>query len=225
MAKILVYNNNTNRMETYFRGENQAMPYNSNRTLTVGEFRGSSNSGLLWTDRRAMEAWNSFRYIYGRPIFVGFAFKRPWEGGHSNLSQHYAGLAFDVGQNLNTQERNQMRNLAVNSGIWNYVEPASLTPRWVHFDERQVAFGYPLVRQGSRGVYVCILQDGLTTLGYNTGGLDGVFGARTRESVIEFQRRNNLTQDGLVGTNTWNSLQSQVVGKGASNTTVLPTNS
>ena len=220
MAKILVYNNSTNRMETYFRDENQAMPYNSNRTLRVGEFRGASKSGLLWTDRRAMEAWNSFRYIYGRPIFVGFAFKRPWEGGHSNLSQHYAGLAFDVGQNLNETERNRMRNLAISSGIWNYVEPANLTPRWVHFDERQVAFGYPLVRQGSRGVYVCILQDGLTTLGYNTGGLDGVFGARTRESVIEFQRKNNLTQDGLVGTNTWNALQSQVVGKGRTSTTI-----
>ena len=224
MAKILVYNNNTNRMETYFRGENQAMPYNSNKTLTVDEFRGSSNSGLLWTDRRAMEAWNSFRYIYGRPIFVGFAFKRPWEGGHSNLSQHYAGLAFDVGQNLNETERNQMRNLAISSGIWNYVEPASLTPRWVNFDERQVAYGYPLTREGSRGEYVCILQDGLTTLGYNTGGLDGVFGAKTRESVIEFQRKNNLTQDGLVGTNTWNALQNQVVAKGPSNTTILPTN-
>ena len=224
MAKILVYNNNTNRMETYFRGENQAMPYNSNRTLTVKEFRGSSNSGLLWTDRRAMQAWNSFRYIYGRPIFVGFAFKRPWEGGHSNLSQHYAGVAFDVGQNLNANERNAMRNLAINSGIWNYVEPANLTPRWVHFDERQVAFGYPLVKQGSRGIYVCILQDGLTTLGYNTGGLDGVFGARTRDAVIEYQRTKGLTTDGLVGRNTWNNLMEDVVAKGLSNTTVLPTN-
>lgn len=222
MAKILVFNNNTNRMETYYRDENQSMPYNSGNTLRVREFRGSSKSGLLWTDRRAMQAWNSFRYIYGKPIFVGFAFKRPWEGGHGNLSQHFAGLAFDVGQNLSNSERNTMRNLAISSGIWNYVEPASLTPRWVHFDERQTNFGYPLIRQGSRGVYVCILQDGLTTLGYNTGGLDGVFGTRTRESVIEFQRKNNLTQDGLVGTNTWNALQAQVVGKGASSTTVLP---
>lgn len=222
MAKILVFNNVTNRMETFFRGETASMPYNSNRTLTVREFRGASKSGLLWTDRRCMQAWNSFRYIYGKPIYVGFAFKRPWEGGHGNLSQHYAGLAFDVGQNLDEAGRNSMRNLAINSGIWNFVEPASLTPRWVHFDERQVASGYPLVRQGSRGVYVCILQDALTTLGYNTGGLDGVFGVRTREAVVQFQNISNLTKDGIVGNNTWNVLMQQIVGKGASSTTVLP---
>ena len=222
MAKILVYNNNTNRMETYYRGESESMPYNSNRSLTVGEFRGASKSGLLWTDRRCMQAWNSFRYIYGKPIYVGYAFRRPWEGGHGTLSQHYAGLAFDVGQNLNDAERNSMRNLAISSGIWNYVEPASLTPRWVHFDERQVASGYPQVREGSRGVYVCILQDALTTFGYNTGGLDGVFGPRTRDSVIAFQNRNGLTQDGIVGNNTWNAIMPQIVGKGASSTTVLP---
>lgn len=210
-------------METYYRSENQRMPYNNNSTLTVREFRGSSKSGLLWTDRRAMEAWNSFRYIYGRPIYVGYAFKRPWEGGHGTLSQHYAGLAFDVGQNLSAQQRNTMRNLAISSGIWNYVEPASLTPRWVHFDERQVASGYPLIRTGSRGVYVCIAQDALTTLGYDTGGLDGVFGIRTNSSVISFQNKNGLSADGIIGRNTWNTLMNQVVGRGASSTTVLPT--
>ena len=66
-----------------------------------------------------------------------------------------------------------------------------------------------------------ILQDGLTTLGYNTGGLDGVFGSKTKNSVIEFQRRNNLIQDGLVGTNTWNCLQNQVVGNGPTSTTII----
>lgn len=223
MAKILVYNNNTNRMETYYRGESEAMPYNSNRTLKVGEFRGSSNSGLLWTDRRAMQAWNSFRYIYGRPIYVGFAFKRPWEGGHGTFSQHYAGVAFDVGQNLTDAQRNEMRNLAISSGIWNFVEPANLTPRWVHFDERQVATRYQLLRSGSRGVYVCILQDALTTLGYDTGGLDGVFGTKTRSSVISYQSKNGLSQDGIVGNLTWNKIMPDVVGKGASSTTVLPT--
>ena len=94
MAKILVYNNYSNRMETFNRSRNEAMPYNSNRTLTVDEFSGSSRSNILWTDVQTMESWNSFRYIYGRPIFVGFAFKRPWEGGHGILSQHYARSGF-----------------------------------------------------------------------------------------------------------------------------------
>ena len=83
MARILVYNNDTNAMETYFRGEDESMPYVTNGTLRVGEFRGSSRSPTLWTDKRTMQAWNSFRYVYGRGIHVGFAFKRPWEGGHT----------------------------------------------------------------------------------------------------------------------------------------------
>ena len=86
MAKILLYNNNANRMEIYYKGQSEAMPYNANRTLTVREFSGSSNSNILWTDRSTMESWNSLRYVYGRPIYVGFAFKRPWQGGHANQS-------------------------------------------------------------------------------------------------------------------------------------------
>ena len=93
MAKILVYNQDTNRMETFFRNENESMPYNTNGTLRVREFRGSSKSNILWTDKRTMQAWNSQRYIYGAPIKVGFAFKRPYEGGHGSQSQHYAGTA------------------------------------------------------------------------------------------------------------------------------------
>jgi hypothetical protein len=80
MAKILVYNSDTNRMLTFSRELTQPMPYNSNGTLTVKEFRGASKSNILWTDLRCMEAWNSFRYLYGKGIYVGFAFRRPWEG-------------------------------------------------------------------------------------------------------------------------------------------------
>ena len=125
MAKILVYNQDTNRMENFFRGENESMPYNTNGTLRVREFRGSSKSNILWTDKRTMQAWNSQRYIYGAPIYVGFAFKRPWEGGHGNQSQHYAGTAFDVAQTYSTTRRNVLRNSAINSGIWTYVEPVT----------------------------------------------------------------------------------------------------
>ena len=79
--KILVFNNDTDRMETYYRGEAEPMPYNTNGTLRVREFRGTSKSNILWTTKRTMQSWNSQRYIYGSPIPVGFAFKRPWERG------------------------------------------------------------------------------------------------------------------------------------------------
>lgn len=125
MAKIIVYNNDTDRMETYYRGLLESMPYNTNRTLTVKEFRGSSNSNTLWTTKRTMTSWNTQRFMFGTSIPVGYAFKRPWEGGHGNQSQHYAGTAFDVGQNLSASGRLAMRNLAESSGIWTYVEGAT----------------------------------------------------------------------------------------------------
>ena len=136
MAKNLVFNNDTDRMETYYRGEAEPMPYNTNGTLRVREFRGTSKSNILWTTKRTMQSWNSQRYIYGSPIPVGFAFKRPYEGGHGNQSQHYAGVAFDVGQTLTSTQRTRLWNSAKNSGVWYYVEPISLTPTWVHFDKR-----------------------------------------------------------------------------------------
>jgi len=225
MAKILVYNQDTNRMETFYRNESDSMPYNTNNTLRVREFRGSSRSNILWTDKRTMQAWNSQRYIYGAPIYVGFAFKRPWEGGHGNQSQHYAGTAFDVGQNLTNVQRTVLRRSALQSNLWGYVEPVSLSPSWVHFDRRFgtsacSSGGYPLIRQGSRGNYVCIAQDDLNTLGYRTGGLDGVFGTQTTNAVRNYQRSRGLTVDGIIGCNTWRSLQENVVGTGKTSSTI-----
>ena len=61
MARILIFNNDTNRMEVYTRNEADPMPYNTNGTLRVREFRGSSKSNILWTTKRTMQTWNSYR--------------------------------------------------------------------------------------------------------------------------------------------------------------------
>lgn len=225
MAKILVFNNDSNRMETYYRNLSDPMPYNTNGTLRVREFRGSSNSNTLWTTKRTMQSWNSQRYVWGKPIDVGFAFKRPYEGGHSSQSQHYAGTAFDVGQRLSNTRRTALRNSAINSGIWSYVEPASISPTWVHFDKRFgisacSSGGFPLLKRGSISNYVLIAQDDLNTLGFRTGGLDGIFGAQTRNAVLQYQKSRGLSSDGIIGCNTWRSLQENVVGTGKTNTTI-----
>ncbi len=217
MITLLVYNNQTGRMERYERELWQPMPYSTGSTLSVGEFRGKSNSDIIWTDRRAMEAWNTTRLSWGAPIYVGYAFRRIGEGGHANQSQHYAGVSFDVAQNLTSAQRNRLRNLASNLGVWGYVEPASLTPTWVHYDRRlgppACSAGYPLTREGQRGIYVCTLQDALETVGSYSVGIDGVFGPKTKNGVMQFQRHHGLGADGIVGCATWTSLTAQANNK------------
>lgn len=224
MAKIIVFNNDTNQMEVFYRNEEDPMPYTQDSYLLVGEFRGSSQSPTLWTSKQVMQSFDQQREIWGGPINVGYAFKRPWEGGHSNQSQHYAGTAFDTAQGWTNEERAGLRASAINSGLWTYVEPVSIAPTWVHFDRRDLppacpSGGYPVLRQGSRGNYVLILQDSLNTLGFTDSDLDGIFGPRTREAVTAYQRSKGLTADGVVGCGTWTALQEDVVGKGRTATT------
>lgn len=225
MPRILVYNPDTNRMEAYYRGLLEPMPYVTNRTMTVGEFRGSSQSNVIWTDKRIMTTWNVFRRNWGRPIFVGYAFKRIWQGGHSSQSQHYAGTALDMGHTMSAAGRDALRAYAVRSGLWTYVEPASLTPRWVHVDDRFgvpacTRGGFPTLRQGSKGVYVCTLQDALNAIGYRTGGIDGDFGPATRSAVIRFQTREGLGATGVVNCATWQRLTTRAIGIGRTATVI-----
>lgn len=226
MATIFVYNNYSNSIERYQRAENQPMPYNTGNTLLVREFRGSSDSNVLWTDVRTMEAWNATRNAWGRNIYIGYAFKRIWEGGHGYQSQHYAGVAFDLAQTATQSERNELRNLAASLGVWVYVEPAYLTPTWVHVDRRlgppACAAGYPLVRLGSVNQYVLILQDALNALGFTGFGLDGIFGGGTRNALINFQRSNGLSPDGIAGCATWTALTRASRGVGITPTVVNP---
>ncbi len=65
-----------------------------------------------------------------------------------------------------------------------------------------------------------IAQDDLNTLGYRTNGLDGIFGLATYNAVLAYQRAKGLTADGVVGCNTWRSLQEAVVGTGPTSTTI-----
>jgi len=216
MINVLVYNHFAGVMDRYSLELYSPMPYINGSTLTVREFRGRSNSNIIWTDSRAMLAWNATRAAWGQPIHVGYAFRRIGEGGHSNQSQHYAGMAFDVAQNLSNASRNNLRNLASQLGVWTYVEPAYLTPTWVHFDARlsppACSAGFPLVRQGSKGVYVATLQDALETAGIPAVGIDGIFGPNTRNATILFQRENGLAADGIVGCQTWTKLTAMTNG-------------
>ena len=64
----------------------------------------------------------------------------------------------------------------------------------------------PMVYWGCTGDAVKTLQDKLNALGYNSGSVDGIFGAKTYAAVTAFQKANSLGVDGIVGKLTWGKI-------------------
>lgn len=64
---------------------------------------------------------------------------------------------------------------------------------------------YPVLRKGSNGVYVEVLQKKLNDAGHNLD-VDGDFGKKTLEAVKDYQKVNGLVVDGIVGVKTWEKL-------------------
>ena len=73
-------------------------------------------------------------------------------------------------------------------------------------------FAAPLLKQGSEGHDVLVLQQNLKKLGYPVEP-DGVFGTTTYEAVIAFQRDEDLSPTGTVDRATWHALQSRAAQK------------
>lgn len=69
---------------------------------------------------------------------------------------------------------------------------------------------HPTLRWGSRGDYVYLAQKKLRDWGYYKGAIDGVYGRKLYSAVTQFQRKNGLTADGVVGPGTWRALGENV---------------
>lgn len=75
--------------------------------------------------------------------------------------------------------------------------------------------GALMLRLGSRGEEVRILQENLNKLGYTVGLADGIFGPRTEAGVIAFQQENGLKADGIVGSQTSQRLAQALIDHNA----------
>ncbi len=64
-----------------------------------------------------------------------------------------------------------------------------------------------IVRIGDNCPAVRDLQTALVSLDYNIGTIDGVFGPQTYTAVQDFQQKNNLEPDGVVGPTTARAMQ------------------
>lgn len=63
----------------------------------------------------------------------------------------------------------------------------------------------PTVKKGAKGNVTRLIQERLNSVGFSLGA-DGIFGTATYNAVKVFQRNRGLSQDGIVGKNTWNWL-------------------
>ena len=59
-----------------------------------------------------------------------------------------------------------------------------------------------LSKMGSRGEEVKNIQTRLKKWGYYEGSIDGIYGTATKNAVIQFQKKNGLTADGIAGPKT-----------------------
>ena len=101
---------------------------------------------------------------------------------------------------------------ALNGGGWTHWG----RPKWIDYtaaaDPHQCILDLdvelPSLVRGHRCGYVKILQQLLTARGYDTNGIDGIFGAATEQAVAQFQEAEGVqvSYPGTVGAKTWAAL-------------------
>ena len=100
---------------------------------------------------------------------------------------------------------------SVNNNM-NYILKHDLT-KWDNFNHESVntttmaPADMPVLKVGSKGDYVVIAQGRLVVAGYDIV-VDGIFGQKTKQAVIQFQKDHGLTPDGVIGPKTWAALYS-----------------
>ena len=76
-------------------------------------------------------------------------------------------------------------------------------------------FAMELVKRGKRGNDVREIQEMLISQGYLDDRADGVFGRKTEQAVLAFQKDHELDETGIVGTGTYNALKKGAAEQGA----------
>ncbi len=111
--------------------------------------------------------------------------------GDQTFKADYAGdTNHEAGNNVDVTVKVVRRS----SGGYYYAPTAAVVP------------DMPMLYRGCTGDAVKTLQDKLNALGYNSGSVDGIFGAKTYAAVTAFQKANSLGVDGIVGKLTWGKI-------------------
>lgn len=210
MSNVVTLNRNSGKVSSNFK---------------ASEFACNDGSSTLLLDKDILPILERFREYVESPVTINSAYRtksyNSKVGGARN-SYHLYGRAFDI------PFKSSYKYLTSVDKMCDFFNTLGLKgiikyPTFVHIDTRTskyhannsgktLSFGTVNIpfkgnlKNGSKNIYVGIMQYKLKMLGYNIGNADNVFGTKTEKSVKEFQRKNNLAVDGICGKNTWSKL-------------------
>ena len=147
------------------------------------------------------------RTIYSRytggtttPGETSFPTKRYGDTGSAVTTLQYLlrskGYTITVDGSFGSQTQTAVRSFQSSRGL--YVDGVVGTQTWTAL--------VPTLREGNTGSAVTGLQVELKAHGFYSGAIDGSFGSMTKSAVMNYQKSQGLTVDGIVGTQTWGSL-------------------
>lgn len=195
----------------------------------ASEFACKDGTTNFLLDKDIIPILERFREYVEAPVTINSAYRtkshNASQGGASN-SYHLYGRAFDVAFSSGYKyltSVDKMCNFFNTLGLKGIIK----YPTFVHIDTRTGAkyhannkkqlltFGTVNIpfkgnlKQGSKNIYVGIMQYKLKMLGYNIGNADMIFGTNTLNTVKQYQKSQGLAVDGIVGKNTWTKLFSK----------------
>lgn len=177
MPTLYVYDPSARAFVTHALSPDAQMPHVRRFTFPLSDFIGHTATDVCWTDTRALAALDELCLLFGRPLTIERAFQRVEMRGCPERAQHCTGTAFDLGADLRPAEREQLRSLALEHGLFAYAEPAFLSGTVAHLS---FFSAYPQrLYKGEASVFAFVLQDALLAAGVYRGALTGVLSQET----------------------------------------------
>lgn len=214
MPTILLFNNQTGRLERFSRAMSEPMPYNTGGTLKVSEFTVGREYPIIWTDLDTMRAYNDLRAAFGNPIRILRGFRRLSED-YFNNHIHLHGKALLMQPLSGTAQ-----SLLCAAQQTGQAGKAELADGGVYFDTRYMSCGtnsnkrgLPNLEPGDRNNFVALLQDLLNIILGATLVIDGIFGPATERELRCLQNEILLAEDAIVTLVVWESLLNMASGK------------
>lgn len=210
-------------VKTYYKSKSEET--NVSEHFKVKEFACKDGTDKLLLDMDILPILERFREYVEAPVSINSAYRTSsWnkkQGGASN-SYHLYGRAFDIpfkSTYKNLTSVDMMCKFFNSLGLKGIIKYGT----FVHIDTRtskyhatsagaRQTFGTVNIpfkgnlKNGSKSVYVGIMQFKLKMLGYSVGNADMIFGTNTEKAVRAFQKANGLAVDGICGKNTWAKL-------------------